>query len=92
MKNKSRLELLQTREQLLDEVFEAARGKITGIQNDKAKYKELLKGLILQVRSYPCCSLTRLTPSFLRSGSLHSHGARRNDCLPKSRRQDCQRS
>lgn len=51
MKNKSRLELLQTREQLLDEVFEGARGKITGIQNDKGKYKELVKGLMLQVGS-----------------------------------------
>jgi V-type H+-transporting ATPase subunit E len=47
--NKSRLKLLESRETLLEKVFEEARAKIGQTTSDKGKYQELLKGLILQV-------------------------------------------
>jgi len=46
--NKARLQILETREQLLDEVFEAARSKVANIQQDEVKYSEFLQNLILQ--------------------------------------------
>lgn len=84
MKNKSRLELLQTREQLLEEVFENARGKLAGIQKEKGKYKELLKNLILQVRSVSLTVL-ELTFKICIKGPLHYHGARSLARLPEGR-------
>lgn len=49
--NKARLRLLQTRESLLEDVFEDARSQLNAIQEDASKYAELLKSLILQVRT-----------------------------------------
>lgn len=72
MKNKSRLELLQTREQLLDEVFEAASGKITAIQKGKGKYKDLLKNLVLQVRHDSIQFHTRYFGLTLRTQALYT--------------------
>ncbi|TQS31968.1 hypothetical protein Golomagni_07735, partial [Golovinomyces magnicellulatus] len=48
--NKSRLKILQTREQHLQSLFDATRDKLDGIAKDQAKYKKLLSQLILQVR------------------------------------------
>lgn len=48
--NKSRLQLLEKREELLEKVFEDARAKIGDVTGDEKKYGELLKGLVLQVR------------------------------------------
>ncbi|KAI5476761.1 hypothetical protein MNV49_007351 [Pseudohyphozyma bogoriensis] len=46
--NKSRLQLLETREELLEKVFDDARSKLKDTVSDSKKYAELLKGLILQ--------------------------------------------
>jgi len=46
--NVARLKVLQKREDFLNQVFEEARSKLTGISDDKEKYKELLRDLILQ--------------------------------------------
>lgn len=46
--NKSRLKILQTREQHLQSLFDATREKLDGIAKDQEKYKKLLSQLILQ--------------------------------------------
>ncbi|SCV74431.1 BQ2448_8070 [Microbotryum intermedium] len=46
--NKSRLQLLEKREELLEKVFDDARDKIGQVTQDEKKYADLLKGLILQ--------------------------------------------
>ncbi|GAK68087.1 ATPase V1 A1 complex subunit E [Moesziomyces antarcticus] len=46
--NKSRLKILQTREQHLQSLFDATRDKLDGIAKDQEKYKTLLSQLILQ--------------------------------------------
>ncbi|GAA5821348.1 hypothetical protein JCM10212_000983 [Sporobolomyces blumeae] len=46
--NKARLQLLEKREELLEQVFDEARSKIGETTQDEKKYGELLKELILQ--------------------------------------------
>ncbi|GAA5853118.1 hypothetical protein JCM8547_000207 [Rhodosporidiobolus lusitaniae] len=46
--NKSRLQLLEKREELLEKVFDEARERIGAVTKDEKKYGELLKGLVLQ--------------------------------------------
>lgn len=41
--------MLEKREELLEKVFDEARGKIGDVTKDEKKYKDLLKSLILQV-------------------------------------------
>jgi vacuolar-type H+-ATPase subunit E/Vma4 len=50
--NKSRLRLLQSRQQLLNQLNEEAKKKLFEISQDKAKYQTLLEDLILQVRGF----------------------------------------
>lgn len=47
--NKSRLRILNARQQVLDGIFDKARKKLPEVQNDKNKYQSLLKDLILEV-------------------------------------------
>jgi V-type H+-transporting ATPase subunit E len=47
--NRSRLQILNARQEVLDGIFEDARTKLPDIQKDKAKYTKLLKNLILEV-------------------------------------------
>ncbi|CAN6668474.1 V-type proton ATPase subunit E [Trichomonascus vanleenenianus] len=44
--NKSRLKVLGARDDSLSEIFEAATEKLKGVSPDKAKYENVLKGLI----------------------------------------------
>ncbi|KAJ5143472.1 uncharacterized protein N7515_002259 [Penicillium bovifimosum] len=47
--NKTRLRVLGGRQELLDELFQNARDKITKVAaNDKTKYQAMLKGLVLE--------------------------------------------
>lgn len=46
--NKSRLKLLSARQELLDDLFEQSRTKLSTATKDKKKYQELLKNLILE--------------------------------------------
>jgi V-type H+-transporting ATPase subunit E len=47
--NKTRLKVLAARQELLDEIFEAAEGKLADLASkDKKKYGETLKNLILE--------------------------------------------
>ena len=46
--NKSRLRILNARQQVLDSIFEDARKRLTDIQKDQKKYEETLKNLILE--------------------------------------------
>jgi V-type H+-transporting ATPase subunit E len=46
--NKSRLKILNARQQVLDQIFEDARKKLPNIQKDKKKYEGILKNLILE--------------------------------------------
>lgn len=48
--NKARLQLLEKREELLEQVFEEAKSRIGEVTKDEKKYQALLKDLILQVR------------------------------------------
>ncbi|KAL8972310.1 MAG: hypothetical protein Q9183_000616 [Haloplaca sp. 2 TL-2023] len=46
--NKTRIKVLSARQELLDDLFEKARGKLVSYTKDKAKYQEMCKGLILE--------------------------------------------
>ena len=46
--NKTRLKVLGDRQELLDSIFEEARGKLADGVKDKKKYQTILKGLILE--------------------------------------------
>jgi len=46
--NKSRLRVLSSRQELLDDLFEEARKKLGSYTKDKKKYQETLKNLILE--------------------------------------------
>lgn len=46
--NKTRLKVLSARQELLDELFEKARDKLASYSEDKAKYEDMCKGLILE--------------------------------------------
>ncbi|PWO00038.1 putative vacuolar ATP synthase subunit E [Tilletiopsis washingtonensis] len=46
--NASRLKVLQSREAHLQELFEAARGRLEELSKDQSKYQELLTKLVLQ--------------------------------------------
>ncbi|KAL4874844.1 ATPase, V1/A1 complex, subunit E [Aspergillus karnatakaensis] len=49
LSNRTRLRVLSSRQELLDELFEEARGKISGVAaKDAKKYQTVLKGLILE--------------------------------------------
>jgi len=46
--NKTRLKVLSARQELLDNLFEQAAEKLEGYTQDKGKYEEILRGLILE--------------------------------------------
>ncbi|TEY40342.1 hypothetical protein BOTCAL_0437g00050 [Botryotinia calthae] len=46
--NKTRLKVLSARQELLDGIFEQAQGKLKEATNDKGKYTETLKNLLLE--------------------------------------------
>ncbi|RAL59162.1 hypothetical protein DID88_006718 [Monilinia fructigena] len=46
--NKTRLKVLSARQELLDSIFEKAQGKLKEATNDKGKYTEILKNLLLE--------------------------------------------
>jgi len=46
--NKSRLQILSARQELLNELFEEARGKLSEARNDQDKYVDVLKRLLLE--------------------------------------------
>ena len=46
--NKTRLKVLSARQELLDDLFEKARTKLKGFADDKKKYQEICKNLILE--------------------------------------------
>ena len=46
--NKTRLRVLAARQELLDEIFEAAQQKLGDAAKDEARYEGILKGLILE--------------------------------------------
>ncbi|KAH7037594.1 putative ATP synthase subunit E [Microdochium trichocladiopsis] len=46
--NKTRLKVLGARQELLDDIFEAATKQLADVTKDKKKYQDLLKGLILE--------------------------------------------
>ncbi|KAI4204924.1 MAG: hypothetical protein LQ350_000776 [Teloschistes chrysophthalmus] len=46
--NKTRLKVLSARQELLDDLFDKARGKLPEYTKDKGKYQELCKNLILE--------------------------------------------
>lgn len=46
--NKTRIKVLSARQELLDDLFEQARGKLADYSKDKGKYQELCKNLILE--------------------------------------------
>ena len=46
--NKARLKVLSARQQLLNDLFEQARGRLGTTTEDKAKYQEICKNLMLE--------------------------------------------
>ena len=54
--NKSRLRVLQARDQMIADLFDIARQKLKSVSQDKARYKTFLKDSLVQVR-WLCLSL-----------------------------------
>ena len=48
LSNKTRLKVLSARQELLDDLFERAAGKLKDVSKDKGKYTELCKNLMLE--------------------------------------------
>ena len=48
LSNKTRLKVLGARQELLDDLFEKARGRLGELSKDKAKYEGVCKDLILE--------------------------------------------
>lgn len=48
LSNKTRLKVLSARQELLDELFENARGRLGELSKDKGKYEGVCKDLILE--------------------------------------------
>ena len=48
LSNKTRIKVLSARQELLDDLFEKARGKLGSYADDKGKYQEICKNLILE--------------------------------------------
>lgn len=48
LSNKTRLKVLSARQELLDDLFEKTRGKLSNYADNKAKYQEMCKNLILE--------------------------------------------
>ena len=46
--NKNRIKVLSARQELLDDLFERAHKKLGNVANDKAKYQEMCKNLMLE--------------------------------------------
>lgn len=46
--NKTRLKVLGARQELLDDIFEAAASQLGEATNDQGRYQDILKGLILE--------------------------------------------
>ncbi|KAL9103642.1 MAG: hypothetical protein Q9163_001337 [Psora crenata] len=46
--NKTRIKVLSRRQELLEELFEKAREELARVSDDKGKYEEMCKGLILE--------------------------------------------
>lgn len=46
--NKTRIKVLSARQELLDDLFETAREKLAGYAENKGKYQEMCKNLILE--------------------------------------------
>jgi V-type H+-transporting ATPase subunit E len=46
--NKTRLKVLSAKQELLDDLFEKARGKLAAVTKDEGKYQAILKNLILE--------------------------------------------
>lgn len=46
--NKTRIKVLSARQELLDDLFEKARGNLRGYTKDKTRYQEICKALILE--------------------------------------------
>lgn len=46
--NKTRIKVLSARQELLDDLFERARERLTGYADDKGRYWEMCKNLILE--------------------------------------------
>jgi V-type H+-transporting ATPase subunit E len=68
--NKSRLKLLQRREEHLQDLFETARESISKHSEDDGRYQQLLEGLIVQVRSLTFIVLSHRVSLRLRQGYL----------------------
>ena len=43
-----RIKVLSARQELLDELFEKARGRLGDVVKDKKRYEEMCKGLVLE--------------------------------------------
>ena len=48
LSNKTRIKVLSARQELLDDLFEKARSKLGSFSDDKGKYEEMCKNLILE--------------------------------------------
>ena len=76
--NKSRLRLLQRREEHLQDLFGAARSSILELSKDEARYSQLLESIIVQVCIILLSSLHRSMCSLIHfiSGPFATYGIR----------------
>lgn len=52
--NQSRLEVLRSRAEHLDSIFDETKTKVKGLNKDTDKYQSVLEGLILEVSKSVC--------------------------------------
>lgn len=62
--NKSRLRLLQRREEHIQDLFQNAREALLELSKDEGRYVQLLEGIIIQVRIFiPASHQTVIPPN-----------------------------
>lgn len=80
--NKSRLRLLQQREQHLQDLFSDAKERLVKLSEDQAKYSQLLESSILEVWIRTCVIPVALLTKIQPIGCASSIGNQCNGVLP----------
>ena len=82
--NKSRLRVLQAREQLLQDLFSEAQNKISDLSADEGRYVQLLQGIIVEVRYSMNEQFTLMLKRFICQGNVTNPRTRSHHTRTKS--------
>ena len=89
MSNKTRLKVLSARQELLDKLFEQARGKL-GDQGKNKEYDTVLKDLILECMYMMCEKKIGLRCKKADKDKVESAAKKANEEFKKEMKYDCQ--